>query len=272
MMYVAPFFGEFGWEVAVWVPWLRGRLSQLNLKEVVTIICKSGHEPLYTSMFGAAVKGIDPPKIYNYDCNNVWVDGHGKVNDKFYQELVCFFSKKRVTTKDLITPLSILLSIKDSGVPVPRDPIYDPYMESIETENNLVTIHARMCPNKQPERNWSADSWAALVHSLPDRCFAAVGHPDLSILPPGASDYRGRPLAEQMAVIARSTCIVGPSSGPLHLANFCAVPAIWWSANAKDIGRYETEWNPFMCKNKKVDGTWVPSADSVSKVVARRSR
>lgn len=66
---------------------------------------------------------------------------------------------------------------------------------------------------------------------------------------PGAEDLRGKPLADQCAAIAGALAVVGPSSGPLHLASLCKTPHVVWYNRPDQItsyARYRDHWNPFL--------------------------
>ena len=130
------------------------------------------------------------------------------------------------------------------------------------TDSNLIAIHARACLNKQPGRNWGFNKWASLVEEL-SGSVASIGQVGGAMHIPGTENMRGLPLAELCNLLAACRYAVGPSSGPLHLANACATPAVWWSGNQKDKERYETAWNPLKLPNVCAAETWDPDVDEV---------
>lgn len=65
---------------------------------------------------------------------------------------------------------------------------------------------------------------------------------------PGTVDLRGQPLAEQCSAIAGAGVVLGPSSGPLHLASLCKTPHVVWYNRPDQVSsyaRYRDHWNPF---------------------------
>ncbi len=266
-MIIAPFFAEFGWEVGMWIPWLLGQKEKFFPNTPLNIICRKGHEALYEPLHrfrDSKIQGIDAPLISSYDCNNVWVHGYGRVSRDYYHQLLVTFLRKKIGKKEFFCPLDLLFTPSPGGCPVPRDAIYELYGESQEQDPRVIVIHARNCPDKQPERNWPAAKWDELLAALPASLNPiAVGSPPLSLLPKGAADARGESLEIQIRLMARAKMIVGPSSGPLHLANMCGTKAIWWSGNEKDVDRYTSSWNPFHVKNKNVSKSWDPEVSEV---------
>jgi len=76
---------------------------------------------------------------------------------------------------------------------------------------------------------------------------ACIGGPDNYYIP-GTIDLRGKPLADQCRAIAASKVVVGPSSGPLHLAALCKTPHVVWYNRPNQVSshaRYRDHWNPF---------------------------
>jgi hypothetical protein len=65
---------------------------------------------------------------------------------------------------------------------------------------------------------------------------------------PGTEDLRGKPLAEQCSAIAGAKVVIGPSSGPMHLASLCRTPHVVWynrPDQTSSYARYRDHWNPF---------------------------
>ena len=102
-----------------------------------------------------------------------------------------------------------------------------------------------------PEKEWDRAAAGRLVRLLGDSGYAvaAVGGLD-NYCPPGARDLRGEPLPVLRAVLSSAAVVIGPSSGPLHLAQLCEAPVVTWynRPELQKIGsrlRYERLWNPF---------------------------
>jgi ADP-heptose:LPS heptosyltransferase len=68
--------------------------------------------------------------------------------------------------------------------------------------------------------------------------------------------------------MANSTVLVGPSSGPVHLASLCGLPHVTWSPkNATGImsnkDRYERIWNPLKTPVTFIEGSWNPEVKEI---------
>ena len=63
----------------------------------------------------------------------------------------------------------------------------------------------------------------------------------------GGDDLRGTPLDKLCDIMASAEVIVGPSSGPMHLAQQCETPLVTWYPQNPGASkfRYELHWNPF---------------------------
>ena len=63
--------------------------------------------------------------------------------------------------------------------------------------------------------------------------------------------------------------MVGPSSGPMHLAQMCGTPIVCWGDNRKYNGhflkdRYLKDWNPFNSQVEWIDcENWQPEPEEI---------
>lgn len=128
-----------------------------------------------------------------------------------------------------------------------------------------VVIHARNRSDKTEftGTNYPLEKWNLIVGELlkRNRRACCIGTKEQSYAASCAKDLRDIPLAEVMDVIAAAGVVVGPSSGPMHLAALCKTPHVVWSHTRKapSMGcnnqvRYEKVWNPF-----KTPVTFIPS-------------
>ncbi len=141
-----------------------------------------------------------------------------------------------------------------------------------EPDHQIITIHAR---NRKvgKERNWSKGKWDELIMELHKQGYvvASIGTDVLGI--DVDLDYRNVGFEELCKVIANTKMVIGPSSGPMHLASIIGTPHVVWSHNGRqNLGgiagtnreRYETVWNPFRCKARVIDQYgWNPSVGAV---------
>ena len=83
--------------------------------------------------------------------------------------------------------------------------------------------------------------------------------------PTGTLDMRGTPLKEQCSAIAGAKCVVGPSSGPIHLASLCECPHVTWIASQHHTleQRYAKLWNPFNTPVDFIGHGTIPECEDV---------
>lgn len=262
-MIVAPFFGEFGWEVALWAPWLRHERNKRYPHSDFVVMCKPGHEGLYQD-FATKIEVKEPPPLTYIDCQHAWTDGV-KLRPADYVDM-CRGRRERMTKSTVLTPFSMIYYWNPLSCPKPTSHAEFRMLGDKGKHNHLsgklIAVHARACLNKQPGRNWPRDKWADLVKNM-SLVAASIGSKADAMHVPNTEDMRGLPLAELCNALAACRYVIGPSSGPLHLANHCATPVIWWSGNKKDEERYETAWNPWKVDNVCASRTWDPDLEKV---------
>ena len=115
-----------------------------------------------------------------------------------------------------------------------------------------------------------ADAFGAMLLERGLRV-AVVGGPDNRGLP-GALDLRGAPLEQQIAALANAGVTVGPSSGPMHLAQLCGSAVVTWYDASPDQRRlsrlrYESAWNPWRARLEYLEG--VPDAEEALRATLR---
>lgn len=114
-----------------------------------------------------------------------------------------------------------------------------------------VLIHARGGMTSS-NRNWMQEKWCALVRQLQALGFhvGAIGLSKATLDIDDVIDLRDIPLEQTMDQIAASKIVVGPSSGPMHLASLCETPHLVWTDRRTYSMRrtsrclYEETWNP----------------------------
>ena len=118
---------------------------------------------------------------------------------------------------------------------------------------DCVVFHARWRLEWGDDRNWPAERWAALMGELkaahPTLRVACIGSREGAMLVNGADDYRGIPVDELLDLLASARLVVGPSSGPLHLASLCDTPHVTWVGYGEKkrpilVNRYMRDWRP----------------------------
>lgn len=123
-----------------------------------------------------------------------------------------------------------------------------------------VLLHARNKEGVNPYYrifNWPIEKWNTVVKALTEQGLklAAIGTKTEALLPTGAVDLRGLELSDLMDTMRAAKLIIGPSSGPMHLASLCGTPHFVWTSKqwsstikADNRGRYTRVWNPLKTK------------------------
>jgi ADP-heptose:LPS heptosyltransferase len=115
------------------------------------------------------------------------------------------------------------------------------------------------------DRNWSPERWEALIALLRAEGYrlGCLGLRTATLQVPGNEgdflDLRDRPLSETLDIIASAKAVIGPSSGPMHLASLCGTPHVVWTDNRSyargrsNRDKYESWWNPLKTPVKVLD-------------------
>lgn len=132
-----------------------------------------------------------------------------------------------------------------------------------------VVVHSRRTgKNHSSHRNgWSRDKWSSYLYELIEVlgykvvCIGVSSCADSYTLCDSLLDVD---LEKSCNALRSSKCIVGPSSGPIHLASLCKCPQVVWSGEDRNKPKYENFWNPFSVKCEYIhDDDWDPTIDSV---------
>lgn len=98
------------------------------------------------------------------------------------------------------------------------------------------------------ERNYPIEEWSKIISGLRELGNVyAIGTKEEASCTDGCIDRRGLDLGSLTELLAGAAVVVGPSSGPMHLASFCGTPHVVWSDQRRwrTPERYERGWNPF---------------------------
>jgi hypothetical protein len=247
-LFAGPWVGEFGWELMMWIGHLRACAK--NYKEVI-IASRSGHQYLYEDFMTQFI----PYDISgNTDCE---LCDNKTYNDFFTKQLAQednYFKVKRFPTWEKPMGEMFFNSQKfiKYGIKNDRDDNYD------------IVIHVRNTLKRgSGYRNWHLDNWMELIPKLEGFRIASCGTKNAAAHIVGTVDKRGIVLSELCNMMANAKLVIGPSSGPMHLASLCGTPHVVTSHKC-NIERYEKYWNPFHTKAIVVDdNNWNPSVDRV---------
>jgi len=246
--------GEFGWIVSSWVGYVRK--ASRNYTHTI-ICCRPENWYLYADFGELLIQRIPKGKP------DRWLEDfkkHAKVPKSLLRE----WEGAKVITPTKGRCMSNKREYRKYGTNSP-DLQYD------------LIIHARAVTRyKGDKRNHGPEWYSKLLQSLPDGLrVGSMGTVSHHIK--GTDDLRGIKMSKLCDIMASSRLIIGPSSGPMHLASHCGCPHLVWTTDKfqKSIGgtnkdRYKKLWNPFNTKVKVIDKYgWKPPVDVISEKVRK---
>lgn len=242
---VGPAILEFGWNLCAYNPYARAKARRYDY---VVVCCPPGEE--YIWEFADEFFHVNKPNRADR-----WLVKNGRPI-KAPKQLLTRFPKA-----DRIVPCV------DTCTKGSRE--YRKFGDIVPEKT--VVIHARATIKyHQNYRNWPVENFVNLVKLWPEYNFVSIGTQANHI--PGTVDKRNIPLKDLCDLMASSCLVIGPSSGPMHLASLCKTPHIVWTKKTKDKAikatnrvRYERLWNPYRTRVVVVDKYgWQPSYKSIN--------
>lgn len=239
MIQIGPWVGEFGWEIMHFVP--AARYASIGHDKVI-VGCQEGSQALYADF---ATEFITFPNVLEACCAQGDSNAAKKVSIQMQK------NGKRW---------------KPQGLKVGRKKYVQYGTKQLGFAYGLL-IHARDTPKvkygrSSLSRNWPHEKWEKVVDAFPELRIAAIGLVKESWCPHGlgVDDFRGADLSLVMDLMASSTLLAGPQSGPIHLAALCRCPTVVWTRRDSGPGKHKNQarltklWNPFHCRVKILDG------------------
>ena len=196
--------------------------NQARNYENTVIICQPGHEFLYADFAKQFI-------IYAPDGKkpNMWSNIGTHFN--MPSELLGFMW---IGPQNFFQP----------NAPQQRHRLFGPNRDP--DKRNFICYHARNLSKYGSDYiNWPREKWEELLADYKEEELVCIGNRVASMYIKGL-DYRDVSLAETCGILGSSKFIIGPSSGPMHLASLCNTPQLVWSGYARSVPRYLTEWNP----------------------------
>ncbi len=245
-----PFWGEFGWEIAQWAPYVNAMTNALT-NEGDVLLCQPGHYELYGTDI-VSNDGYPRPDQAVPDMMGCDMENHGWL---------------RGTPQ--VKPVDLKIKLV-KGVPVIDSKLLPiPIFPACAEARRFVVLHCRGI-YKCPERNMTPERWEALVAIMDAEGLdppLVIGSKD-DYLPRLCLDRRGCTLEETISYMRTAKVVVGASSGPMHLAQACEAPIAVWSGNArKDKPRYKEVWNHFDSPTTFVSPSWSPGVGKIMKAI-----
>jgi len=246
--FAGPWIGEFGWEIMMWVPYLR-KLSHDYDKMYISTF--PGVEALYSG-FHCAVEFIP----------------HG------YTERTDDWTNPAKAP----SPLSIPDDVTDVIKMIKQYKVDGEYIRygSPVIKDVAVLFHARGI-EEGAFKNWPVEKWEVLVKEFPG-AISIGSNNDLHV--PGTQDCRSvslDSLEHLMDLIASAAIVIGQSSGVMHLASLCGTPQLVWADNKTYFNeplekRYKETWNPFGTRVTWVDcDNWNPDPEQILQALKPRN-
>ncbi len=259
---VAPYAGEFGWELMNWQGRVR-RLAARGGHERVVVCARTDRRPLYVPAEGQTPVVFCPlreyalPGMANED-HRVHADGRA-VDTKLLRELV--LQQVRASCE----AGGVDLEHADLLMPGFRGEVWSTRRSDQHFENFRraaeITVDVLLVPRERsiaPERNCPPTWWEELAARLAARGLRV-------------ETYR-RPLDAAIRQLSSARLAAGASTGGLHLASLCGCPHYVWGSGGESrwtrLGitnrqRYETVWNPLGTPCVYDECGWRPALDDV---------
>jgi len=236
-----PYVGEFGWELFFWSGYCRALSRHFDQTIVIT---RPGRNMLYEDF--ANVENYSPPPHGVADCEN---------NSAFTDEEFKILVEKYGTDASWFRPFP-----QDRGPfgvhwaqPVWVQQVngfLSPEYISRDRKNDLkekiIIIHARNRADVRPVDNPPIEMLNALVQVLKSKYrVVTIGQRGNSMWVEGTEDWRNQSLSAITALMDQAVCVVGTTSGPMHLASLMGCPVITWQWDYEKMWyRFSSAWNP----------------------------
>ncbi len=237
-LFAGPWVGEFGWELMHWQGFVR-KLSRQYSKTIIS--CRKGNEALYADFSHDFVfhqlRGVA-------ECNSLHKMEKPEEMESILAEIP--------DGADHLSPLGFQ--------PLERQEFIRYGKQQKEWECDIV-FHPRG-RNFGGDRNWSKENWQELLGSFKQAGLklACIGLRSATLdLDADFMDYRDIPLSQTLDLMASAKLVLGPSSGPMHLASLCGTPHLVWTDTEKyahgqrNRYKYEVVWNPFKTQAIVID-------------------
>ena len=246
---VGPWIGEFGWELFCWQGYIR-KLSQEYDRTIV--IGRINNKILYEDFCDEYIE---------FDPDGWDTDGWRCLNCENKENY-----KDKIPHDTYISGKFDIGYLSENKTNFFTQQLFYRYTSSILKTGYDIIFH---CRNKKTgnDRNWDISQWRQLYTLLPKTLkIACIGNKEAFVID-GTDDLRDIKLDALVSIMNNSKLIVGPSSGPMHLASLCGLKHLVWSDNS-NFERYINHWNPFYTEvifyNQE---NWNPNPQSIYSLI-----
>ena len=250
-LFAGPFVGEFGWELFCWQGILR-KYTEVSDFDKVIISGRSSTKFLYEDFYDKHI--VYEPDVYEPDS----FFNRGKMTNLPKPPSGCTY----LPYNHLLTHYTPAIA-RDESIWKPKlQQKFIKYGKKINTDIKIL-IHSRNTDGAAgitSIRNWDKNKFEEIVNNFNDIKFASIGTKHASNHIIGTEDLRNKHIVDYMT---SADLIIGPSSGPMHLASLCGLKHLVWGA-ANNINRYKYDWNPFNTEMEYiVSNDWNPSTKQI---------
>ena len=246
-LFVPCFSGELGWELINYIPYVNYIVHSGDYSEV-HVAMRIGREFLY------------PMATHTYP---ILLPSHTSMGNSGPQPPKTSTLKKlrkRFKVADSVPSLKggMRYAKRRRFFVYESDPKLSAKWSEIESRSVICSVRGR---NFGTHKNWSGKNWRKLCRHLLKKGFVPVvsGIKELVDfeIPDGCIDVRDKTtMGDLVAIMQKSSFVIGPSSGPMHLASLSRVPhAVWGHPRLHE--RYTKTWNPhkttveyYSCRNQ----------------------
>lgn len=260
---VAPYPGEFGWELMNWQGRVR-HIARSSTYDQMTIVGSPDRRALYGDLLRAMPSRVRfcpcrPLDLPGEACDDHRIDAGGtRIDAGFLAKRLEKFSRDACRHAGMDGSGDVMLPTMDSAL-----------WPTTITHQTMVSLHRAgpididiaLIPRNRdiaPERN-QPDAWWRTLEQRLTHC--------------GLRVMRAQPpLNAAISTLSRARIAVGASTGGLHLASLCDCPhyvwgpgpeAVWTPVRMTNRQRYETIWNPLATPCLYDECGWQPSIEHV---------
>ena len=245
LLVAGPWIGEFGWELFCWHGYVRALSRHFDR----TVIVSSKHSRFLYEDFSDQFIAFDPEEgDYKDSYYKVGFNETKEMWNSFFNEAKYNKDKQKMTVfapRRIGDPPRTHFSEAFQFGKHKITPEYLMLGEEKSDYKKTIVIHARN-RSLRPSDNWSEKKWKKLVDKIDKTCYSiiCIGLKKEAMHIENTLDMRECPQEELLNILRSSLCILGPSSGAMHLASLCGCPQVVWTTDY-NLDRYTKNWNPF---------------------------
>lgn len=257
VLIAAPYWGEFGWEAGGWVPWCRYLFRARRCDRAVAF-CRRGHEALYEFASEHIVINGGPEDSLGHHIQR----GSGREPDWAGIKQACTLRDSLANEGNSVVFVSPPVGplAWERKLPARLGHLYQAPPGLLESwrkrlVSELEADHFVVCCVRAYSRTPAKNLTQAERGAVQEACHrlgysvVGVGRPDEGMVSSAGLDLdlqsRTETAEDLIAIFELADCVIGRSTGTLHLASACGRPHCVWMANRMDYvkQRYEVEWN-----------------------------